>query len=137
MPASPRSAKLDAMGAIAARWPLERIVRFALLALAALVVSIPGSAPAAQPQRIVAVGDLHGDYQAWQAIARSAGVMDTHGHWAGGKSTLVQLGDRYAANPKDKAISLKYASALQMDGRTDQDCAAGCSGRASLRPSTP
>jgi Flp pilus assembly protein TadD len=38
-------------------------------------------------------------------------------------STLVQLGDRYAANPKDKAISLKYASALQMDGRTDQSLA--------------
>lgn len=38
-------------------------------------------------------------------------------------SALVQLGDRYAANPKDKAISLKYASALQMDGRTDQSLA--------------
>jgi Flp pilus assembly protein TadD len=38
-------------------------------------------------------------------------------------SALVRLGDRYAANPKDKAISLQYASALQMDGRTDQSLA--------------
>jgi Flp pilus assembly protein TadD len=38
-------------------------------------------------------------------------------------STLVHLGKSYAANPKDKAISLKYASALQMDGRTDQSLA--------------
>jgi hypothetical protein len=107
LPASPRSAKLDAMGAIAARWSLERIVRFALLALAALVVSIP--AAAAQPQRIVAVGDLHGDYQAWQAIARSAGVMDGAGHWAGGKTTLVQLGDVLDREPD----SLKIVRSLQ------------------------
>jgi len=107
LPASPRSAKLDAMGAIAARWSLERIVRFALLALAALVVSIP--AAAAQPQRIVAVGDLHGDYQAWQAIARSAGVMDGAGHWAGGKTTLIQLGDILDREPD----SLKIVRSLQ------------------------
>lgn len=38
-------------------------------------------------------------------------------------ATLTQLGPRYAANPKDKAIALSYASALQMDGRTDQSLA--------------
>ena len=48
---------------------------------------------AAPPQRIVAVGDLHGDYAAWQNIARAAGVIDASGHWAGGKTVLVQMGD--------------------------------------------
>lgn len=38
-------------------------------------------------------------------------------------SALTQLGPRYAANPKDKQIALRYASALQMDGRTDQSLA--------------
>jgi Flp pilus assembly protein TadD len=38
-------------------------------------------------------------------------------------SALTRLGNSYAANPKDKAISLKYASALQTDGRTDQSLA--------------
>jgi hypothetical protein len=109
LPASPWSAKLGAMGAIAARWPLERIFRFALLALAALALSTPASALAAQPQRIVAVGDLHGDFQAWQAIARSAGVMDGAGHWAGGKTTLVQLGDVLDREPD----SLKIVRSLQ------------------------
>lgn len=80
------------MGAAPARSPLERIVRTALLALAALLCFTPAEA-AREPQRIVAVGDLHGDYQAWLEIARAAGVMDAAGHWAGGRTTLVQLGD--------------------------------------------
>jgi hypothetical protein len=64
-------------------WPLALL--FAALAST--------SACAAAPQRIVAVGDLHGDYQAWVTIARAAGVMDAKNHWAGGKTVLVQMGD--------------------------------------------
>ena len=71
---------------------LERIIRIALAALAAFAVAA-STASAQQPQRIVAVGDLHGDLDAWQAIARNAGVMDAGGHWAGGRTVLVQLGD--------------------------------------------
>jgi hypothetical protein len=44
-------------------------------------------------QRIVAIGDLHGDHDAWQAIAKAAGLVDGKGKWAGGSSTLVQMGD--------------------------------------------
>ena len=57
---------------------------------AMLAVAAPAASP---PARIVAVGDLHGDYDAWEAIARAAGLVDGKGHWAGGKSTLVQMGD--------------------------------------------
>jgi hypothetical protein len=60
------------------------MIRIALLALAALMVFIPTSVPAAAANRIVAVGDLHGDYQAWITIARAAGLIDANGHWAGG-----------------------------------------------------
>ena len=52
-----------------------------------------GLASAQTPSRIVAVGDLHGDFKAWQDIARAAGIIDGKGHWAGGKTILVQLGD--------------------------------------------
>ena len=65
--------------------------RAALVAIAAFFAILATSATAA-PQRIVAVGDLHGDYDAWQTIARSAGIIDARGHWAGGRTTLVQLG---------------------------------------------
>lgn len=46
-----------------------------------------------QPPRIVAVGDLHGDWPAWRAIARAAGIVDAKGHWAGGQTILIQTGD--------------------------------------------
>ena len=100
--------QVPAMGAVRAS-PLERITRVALLALAALLLFTPTAAPAAQPQRIVAVGDLHGDYQAWVTIARAAGVMDTQGRWAGGRTTLVQLGDIVDREPD----SLKIIRSLQ------------------------
>jgi hypothetical protein len=73
-----------------------------------MMASAPVSAAAAQP-RIVAVGDLHGDFAAWQAIARAAGLVDARGHWAGGKTTLVQLGDVTDREPD----SLKIIRSLQ------------------------
>jgi len=95
------------MGAVAVRSPLERLIRIALLALAALLDCTPASA--APPSRIVAVGDLHGDYQAWQAIARAAGLVDAGGHWAGGRTTLVQIGDILDRQPD----SLRIVRSLQ------------------------
>jgi hypothetical protein len=81
------------MGGISARSRLKRIFSSAMFALALLALFVPAALPAAKPDRIVAVGDLHGDYQAWLTIARAAGLADPTGHWAGGKTTLVQLGD--------------------------------------------
>jgi hypothetical protein len=95
------------MGAATARSPLERLIRIALLALAAALFITPANAAA--PQRIVAVGDLHGDYQAWQTIARDAGLIDAGGHWAGGRTTLVQLGDIADRQPD----SLRIVRSLQ------------------------
>jgi hypothetical protein len=97
------------MGAITARRRLRRITRNALLALAALLFFAPALASAAQPARIVAVGDLHGDYQAWVTIARAGGIMDPRGHWAGGRTTLVQMGDILDRQPD----SLKIVRSLQ------------------------
>ena len=65
----------------------------AAASLAAQPVQASQSSRASQPQRIVAVGDLHGDFDAWREIALSARVIDPRNHWAGGKSILVQLGD--------------------------------------------
>jgi hypothetical protein len=72
---------------------LVRMIRIPALAFVGLITVCIAPARAAQPQRIVAVGDLHGDFAAWQAIARNAGMMDAKGHWAGGRTVLVQLGD--------------------------------------------
>lgn len=87
---------------------LGLIIRIAFLALAALLSFTPAQA-AKEPERIVAVGDLHGDYAAWLDIARAAGIIDPAGHWAGGKTTLVQLGDIVDREPD----SLKIIRSLQ------------------------
>jgi hypothetical protein len=80
----------------------------AVLALAALIVAM-APASAQQQQRIVAVGDLHGDYDAWVQIARAAGLIDARDRWAGGKTILVQMGDITDRGPD----SLKIVRSLQ------------------------
>jgi hypothetical protein len=100
-PAPPRC-DIAVMGAVTAR-VFARLIGVALIALAALITLTPAEA-ARQPDRIVAVGDLHGDYQAWLDIARAAGIIDPAGHWAGGKTTLVQLGDIVDREPDSLQI---------------------------------
>ena len=80
---------------------VARAFRAVLIALAALLLTTPATAAA---NRIVAVGDLHGDYAAWLDIARNAGVIDARGHWAGGRTTLVQLGDIVDREPNSLQI---------------------------------
>jgi hypothetical protein len=46
-----------------------------------------------QPSRIVAVGDVHGDFAQFTSILRSAGIVDAKNKWSGGNTHLVQLGD--------------------------------------------
>jgi hypothetical protein len=89
---------------------LGRLVKWAGILLgAALASPQPSIAASAPPARIVAVGDLHGDYSAWMDIAHGAGLVDAAGHWAGGKTTLVQLGDIVDRGPD----SLKIIRSLQ------------------------
>ena len=58
-------------------------------------------------ERIVAVGDVHGAYDRFVAILRTAGVIDEQLHWAGGKTHLVQLGDVVDRGPDSrKALDL-------------------------------
>jgi hypothetical protein len=45
-------------------------------------------------ERVVAVGDVHGDYDQFLTVLRNAGVIDQKGtKWIGGKTHLVQTGD--------------------------------------------
>lgn len=71
-----------------------RLWRIARLVVAAAVAAAPAVAlPPPTPSRIVAVGDLHGDYSAWRDIAGAAGIVGPGGQWTGGRTTLVQVGD--------------------------------------------
>ncbi len=43
--------------------------------------------------RILAVGDLHGNYAGFRRILQEAGILDKRGHWRARDTHLVQLGD--------------------------------------------
>src|SRR5579872_5104599 len=88
---------------------LERIFCTAVMAFAAIFGFIASPIAAAPAQRIVAVGDLHGDYSAWQDIARGSGLIDAKGHWAAKDTILVQMGDITDREPD----SLKIIRSLQ------------------------
>ena len=44
-------------------------------------------------ERVVAIGDLHGDYAQYIKVMQSAGLLNKSGKWSGGKTHLVQTGD--------------------------------------------
>lgn len=44
-------------------------------------------------ERIVAIGDLHGDYAQYQTLLNLNEIVDDQGHWQAGRTHLVQLGD--------------------------------------------
>jgi hypothetical protein len=73
-----------------------------LLVLAASIVFIP--LDAAPPQRIVAIGDIHGADAAFVSILQRAGLIDSQRKWTGGTSVLVQNGDFMDRGTGDRAV---------------------------------
>ena len=54
--------------------------------------------------RIVAIGDLHGDYAGYLGVLRAAGLVDARGRWTGGATHLVQTGDIPDRGPDTRRI---------------------------------
>ncbi len=71
---------------------------------AALALAMPAAAAPPLLHRIVAVGDLHGDFAAWRDIARAAKLVDGNGGWIGGDTVLVQTGDVVDRGPDSLKI---------------------------------
>lgn len=55
-------------------------------------------------ERIVFVGDLHGDYEQAVAVLQSAGLIDGELNWSGGKTHLVQSGDAVDRGPAPRKV---------------------------------
>jgi Calcineurin-like phosphoesterase len=71
---------------------------------AVLVWAGPAKAPAESPETVVAIGDVHGDFDDFVAILRRTGLIDKQNHWTGGKTTLVQVGDILDRGPKPREV---------------------------------
>lgn len=79
---------------------------FALAAFFALA-SAPAEARAQEwdnVPRIVAIGDLEGDYAKFVDQLRTAGLIDARNRWTGGRAHLVQLGDIPDRGPNSRQI---------------------------------
>ena len=64
---------------------------------------------ASEAARIIAIGDLHGDYNAFEAVMVQAGLMVEAANWAGGTAIVIQQGDIAGRGPD----TLKIVRALK------------------------
>jgi len=74
-------------------------ILFLVLVAIALTAGSPGGV-----QRIVAIGDVHGDLGATRSALRLAGAIDEHDQWIGGDLIVVQTGDQLDRGDEEQAI---------------------------------
>ena len=79
---------------------MHRLARSVVLC--ALVLS--PSAFSAEPERVVAVGDIHGEYEGLVSILQKSGLVDQKLKWTGGKATFVQVGDYLDRGPEVRKV---------------------------------
>jgi hypothetical protein len=75
-----------------------------LIWLFVLAAIASGQATYTGVHRIVAVGDVHGDYETFVSVLRSAGVIDKSNKWVGGETHLVQTGDCVDRGPDSRKV---------------------------------
>lgn len=56
------------------------------------------------PERLVAIGDLHGDLEATRRVLRLVGAIDAEDRWIGGSLVVVQTGDQLDRGDDERAI---------------------------------
>jgi Calcineurin-like phosphoesterase len=89
----------------------------ALLAGLLLVVPTRADEPPCEfdkVERIVAVGDVHGAYNEFVEILKTAGILDARDRWAAGRTHFVQTGDLVDRGP-DSRKALDLLQRLERD----------------------
>src|SRR5262245_23268125 len=84
----------------------KRVFRFSvsLIVLFLALTNFFAVAAKDSPESLVAVGDVHGDFDDFVSILQRTGLIDKQNHWAGGKTTLVQLGDLLDRGAKPREV---------------------------------
>lgn len=80
------------------------ISKILLLFLICTVFSIPAGRTAGTAQVVIAIGDVHGDFDDFCLILKRVGLIDEKLHWAGGHAILVQTGDLLDRGPKERQV---------------------------------
>jgi hypothetical protein len=76
----------------------------AILLLVSTLSAPSGVAQRGAEPRIVAIGDIHGNFDAFIEILRHAGITDATGSWIAGNTTVIQTGDFVDRGSKVKAV---------------------------------
>jgi hypothetical protein len=69
-----------------------------------------------EARRIVAIGDLHGDFEATRRVLRVAGAIDSEDRWIGGSLVVVQTGDQLDRGEGERQI-LELLARLRNEAR--------------------
>jgi hypothetical protein len=64
----------------------------------------PGSVQAGPPESVIAIGDVHNNFDGFVAILQRTGLTGPQNHWIGGKTTFVQVGDLLDRGPKPREV---------------------------------
>jgi hypothetical protein len=80
------------------------VVALLTLALAATASAGPAKSSAKPRESVVAIGDVHNDFDDFVAILQRTGLIDKQNHWTGGTTTFVQVGDLLDRGPKPREV---------------------------------
>jgi hypothetical protein len=75
--------------------------------LAVLLSVLPvaaGATPANSTPPLVAIGDVHGDFDDFCSILQRVGLIDAQRRWTGSNATFLQLGDLIDRGPKPREV---------------------------------
>jgi Calcineurin-like phosphoesterase len=85
-----------------------------LLAALSLIILIASAAASPSQPAIMAVGDIHGDFDDFVVILQHGGLIDAQLHWTGKDTTLVQTGDLLDRGPKPREV-MDFLMSLQKE----------------------
>lgn len=93
---------------VAAAFPPALAAGLVIAVACALAWPAPSEAPetvrATTPLRVVAIGDLHGRFDAFRALLRATGLVDKDLRWTGGRDRLVVDGDAVDRGDDERSI---------------------------------
>src|SRR5438309_9621750 len=80
------------------------IVILLFLVLIALARAVPQKTSAGQAETVIAIGDVHGDFDDFVSVLQRTGIIDSQHHWSGKNATFVQVGDLLDRGPKPRDV---------------------------------
>ena len=95
----------------------RRSISFRIAVTVAVLAALASASNGFAGERIVAIGDIHGEYDGFVSVLQRAGLVDGDASWIGGEATLVQTGDIF-----DRGLEVFKVLDLLM--RLEQEAAA-------------